>query len=73
MPQDISKIDKEKNRNNVNLNDEYEKSNYFLAFKFVEKMRNLLESKNTDIISWINIFFRTETKISRFKKGRFIF
>ena len=68
MPQDISKIDKEKIKNNVNLNDEYEKSNYFLAFKFVEKMRNLLESKNTDIISWINIIFGPKQKYQDSKK-----
>ena len=62
MPQDINKIDKEKNNNNVNKNDEYEKSDYFLAFKFVEKMRNLLESKNIDIVSWINIIFGPKQK-----------
>ena len=62
MPQDIFKIDKEKNKNNNNLNDEYEKSNYFRTFKFVEKMRNLLESKNTDIASWINIIFGPRQK-----------
>ena len=62
MPQDIFKIDKEKNKNNNNLNDEYEKSNYFRTFKLVEKMRNLLESKNTDIVSWINIIFGPRQK-----------
>ena len=55
MPQDLNKIDKEKNINN--LNNTTEKSEHYSSFKFVEKMRNLLESKQTDIISWINIIF----------------
>ena len=62
MPQDLSKIDKEKNKGDSNLNDDYEKGNYFKTFKFLEKMRNLLESKNTDIASWINIIFGTKQK-----------
>jgi len=52
MPKDLNKIDKEKN-----YDDNFEKSEYYSSFKFIEKMRNLLESKQTDIISWINIIF----------------
>ena len=52
MPKDLNKIDKEKN-----YDDSFEKSEYYSSFKFIEKMRNLLESKQTDIISWINIIF----------------
>ena len=53
MPQDMSKIDKDKkDRSSVNLNDEYESRDYFRTFKFIEKMRNLLESKQIDIISF---------------------
>ena len=52
MPKDLNKIDKEKISN-----DNFEKSEYYSTFKFVEKMRNVLESKQTDIISWINIIF----------------
>ena len=63
MPKDISKIDKDKkDRSSINLNDEYEKTDYFRTFKFVEKMRNLLESKQIDIISWINIIFGSGQK-----------
>ena len=70
MPQDMTKIDREKNkeRNSINLNDEYEKSDYFRSFKFIEKMRNLLESKQTDILSWINIIFGPGQKYNNQKK-----
>ena len=70
MPQDMTKIDREKNkeRNSINLNDEYEKSDYFKSFKFIEKMRNLLESKQTDIVSWINIIFGPGQKYNNPKK-----
>ena len=70
MPQDMTKIDREKNkeRNSINLNDEYEKSDYFRSFKFIEKMRNLLESKQTDIVSWINIIFGPGQKYNNPKK-----
>ena len=61
MPHDLSKIDKDKNinkgRSSIDLNNEYENSNYYKTLKFIEKMRNFLESKQTDIISWINIIF----------------
>ena len=70
IPKDLSKIDKEKDkdRSSINLNDEYEKSDYFKSFKFIEKMRNLLESRNTDIISWINIIFGPGQKYKNPKK-----
>ena len=60
IPQDLNKIDKEKNSNNSNSNNE--NTDYFRTFKFVEKMRNLLESKSIDIISWINIIFGSGQK-----------
>ena len=79
MPQDMSKIDKDKkDRSSVNLNDEYESRDYFRTFKFIEKMRNLLESKQTDIISWINIIFgpgqkyKTKNKDLYFKNESYI-
>ena len=72
MPQDLSKIGKDNNErtlgNSINLNDEYEKTDYYKSFKFVEKMRNLLESRQTDIISWINIIFGPGQKYNNPKK-----
>ena len=67
MPHDMTKLDikeKEKNKDriSINLNDAYESSDYFRSFKFVEKIRNVLESKQTDIISWINIIFGPRQK-----------
>ena len=67
MPSDPSKIDKDKEKEKKN-NNEYEKSNYYLSFKFVEKMRNLLESKQINIIPWINIIFGPGQKYKDPKK-----
>ena len=71
MPQDTNKIDKDKN--NYIVKDNYEKSNYFLIFKFIEQMRNLLESKQTDIISWIKIIFGPGQKYNNPKKEDLFF
>ena len=72
MPQDMTKIDKDKDKNSkrisIDLNDEYESSDYFRSFKFIEKMRNLLESKQIDIIAWINIIFGPRQKYKDEKK-----
>ena len=72
MPKDLSKIGKENkettSRISINLNDEYEKTDYYKSFKFVEKMRNLLESRQTDILSWINIIFGPGQKYRNPKK-----
>ena len=54
-------------------NDNFEKSEYYSTFKFVEKMRNLLESKQTDIISWINIIFGAGQKYQNAKKKDLLF
>ena len=67
MPQNISNIGEE-NSFNINLNYKYEKSNYYKTFIFLEKMRNFLESKNTDIISWIKIIFGPKQKYKNNKK-----
>ena len=72
FPQDLSNIDQEKEINE-NTNDKYEKSNYFLAFKFVEKMRNLLEAKTNDIYPWINIIFGPNQKYNKKKAKDFYF
>ena len=76
MPQDLSKIDKEKNNKNdvnIKINDKSETSEYFLACKFVENMRNLLESKDTDIVSWINIIFGPKQKYNSTKDEDLLF
>ena len=74
IPQDLTKIDKDKkDRSSLNPNDEYEKTDYFRTFKFIEKMRNLLESKQTDIISWINIIFGSGQKHKSFKDKEYFF
>ena len=49
FPKNMDNIDQEKEIN-TNSNDKYENTDYFRAFKFVEKMRNLLESKTNEII-----------------------
>jgi hypothetical protein len=66
MPHDICK-------NNINLNDSYENSDYFKSFKFVEELRNLLESKKVDILSWINIIFGPGQKYKNAKKRDLLF
>ena len=68
MPKDINRIDKDKNKDSININNEYEKTNYYHTFKFIEKMRNLLESKQTDIISWINLIFGPKQKYKKAKR-----
>ena len=78
MPKNISNIDDDKKineviNNSINLNDDYKNSNYYKTFIFLEKMRNLLESKNTDIISWINIIFGPKQKYDDNKKKDFYF
>ena len=77
IPQDLTKIDKDKkDRSSINPNDpndEYEKTDYFRTFKFIEKMRNLLESKQTDIISWINIIFGSGQKHKNGKDKEYFF
>ena len=70
----MTKIDKDKkDRSSINPNDEYEKTDYFRTFKFIEKMRNLLESKQTDIISWINIIFGSGQKHKNGKDKEYFF
>ena len=56
-----------KNNNNSEI-DKAETSNYFRCFKFVEKMRNLLESKTNEINNWINLIFGTKTKYKNSRK-----
>lgn len=76
MPHDICQLGKEKdknNRNSINLDDSYENSDYFKSFKFVEKLRNILESKKVDIISWINIIFGAGQKYQNVKKKDLLF
>ena len=76
MPQDICQIGKDKdknNRNSINLNDEYENSEYFKSFKFVEKLRNILESKKVDILSWINLIFGSGQKYKKAKRKDLLF
>jgi hypothetical protein len=76
MPHDICQLGKEKdknNRNSINLDDNYENSDYFKSFKFVEKLRNILESKKIDIISWINIIFGAGQKYQNAKKKDLLF
>ena len=76
MPHDICQLGKDKdknNRNSINLEDSYENSDYFKSFKFVEKLRNILESKKIDIISWINIIFGAGQKYQNAKKKDLLF
>ena len=54
--------------NNININQEEENSNDFRCFKFVEAMRNLLESKVNSINSWIDIIFGVKNKYKSNKK-----
>ena len=50
------------NDNNNKIVDKDEDSNYYRCFKFVEKMRNLLESKSGEINFWINLIFGNKAK-----------
>ena len=75
IPKNIDIIENYLNENNsysnIKNNSEKDKektSNYFLCFKFVEKMRNLLESKTNEINNWINLIFGNKTKYKTSKK-----
>ena len=72
FPKNMDNIDQEKEIN-TNSNDKYENTDYFRAFKFVEKMRNLLESKTNEIIPWINLIFGTNQKYNKKKEGDLYF
>ena len=54
--------------NNEIIEENYQNSNYFRFFKFIERMRNLLESKKTEINYWINIIFGPKQRYDNFKK-----
>ena len=69
MPHDICHIGKDKDKNSIS----YENSDYFKSFKFVEELRNLLESKKVDILSWINIIFGTGQKYKNSRKKDLLF
>ena len=79
MPKDLAKIDKDKSIStrisggSIDYNDDYQKSDYFCSFKFVEKLRNILEAKSTDIISWINIIFGSGQKYKSQKDKDLLF
>ena len=66
----IGKYLNENNNNNKNNceEDKAETPNNLRCFKFVEKMRNLLESKTNDINNWINLIFGTKTKYKSSRK-----
>ena len=68
IPKDLDKLDKDKGRSSITSIDDSEKSDYYGSFRFIEKMRNLLESRHTDIISWINIIFGPGQKYKNIKK-----
>ena len=58
--------------NNAIKEENYEKSKNYNCFRFVEKMRNLLESRFTDINYWINIIFGPKQRYDKFgKKGQY--
>ena len=56
------KINSDNNNNKNKIVDKEEESNYYRCFKFVEKMRNLLESKSGEINFWINLIFGNKAK-----------
>ena len=70
MPNKINFLDKNIFNNDIlEIKDHnYESSNYFKIFRFIEKMRNLLESKSTEINYWINIIFGPKQRYEDFKK-----
>ena len=70
MPDDLLSQD----TNNINneiiqiKEDKYDNSKYFKCFKFIEKMRNLMESKSNEINYWINIIFGPKQRYDDFNK-----
>ena len=70
MPKDLTLGEKISlnSLNNELIGENYENSNYFRFFKFIERMRNLLESKSTEINYWINIIFGPKQRYDNFKK-----
>ena len=63
IPYNINDIcNNSNNINNNNNNNTNEKDINCLPFKFIEKMRNLLESNANNIINWINLIFGTKSK-----------
>ena len=64
--------DDKNNLNNAIKEEKYEKSKNYKCFRFVEKMRNLLESRFTEINYWINIIFGPKQRYDNFsKKGQY--
>ena len=68
MPSDLNI-----SNNTIDKDKESENLNYFRSFRFVEKMRNLLESKTNDINNWINIIFGTKQRYNNSKKNDQLF
>ena len=67
MPLDLN-FDNITDKKNNSINKEEENSNNFRCFRFVEAMRNLLESKLNSINSWIDIIFGVKNKYQSSKK-----
>ena len=69
MPKELKSNGKISINNDIEK-ENYENSNYFLCFKFIEKMRNLLESKSTQINLWIDIIFGPKQRYDDLKKKK---
>ena len=81
MPYNMNDIDKNfninnnNNRNNniniINNNENIDKkTNLFNCFKFVEKMRNRLESQKMEITNWISIIFGNKKRYGNIKQKK---
>ena len=83
MPSNVNVIDKNinnnnrnnnTNNNNINIINDIEnvdkKANRFNCFKFVEKMRNRLESQKMEINNWISIIFGNKQRYGDTKQKK---